>query len=847
MPQIGSLFVALGMDTARFNAQAQGAAAALLPIEANSRKVTFALTNLGFQINDIASGLASGQAPARIFAQQFGQIIQAFTQGGGFSVVMRGASQAIRDFITPMRVATGVVGLVAAGVGVLAARVLSSEDRIRGFNVMLKGMGDTGKQTGADLEAAAKRLRDVGLSTADAVTAMQAARRAGIAPGQAERITRIGQNLIPVLGENAPQQLVGAIAGGVESLGALALQLGVVSAREVEAARETVRLTGHFQELENWVKRIEERTKGLNQEALSPFAKSMRDLSIAWGQMLDAMSKTAPIMLAVKALKELAEIMTFVATLGKSGGVGEAGGALAGGVAGAMAGRFFGPYGAVLGGLFGAGIGGYAGAVGPKAPVAEAAIPGGRMPTADALRLIMQFESGGQNIKNPKSTASGYFQFLDSTWKEIAPQVGIDIRKYPTAMSASYALQEAAATKLYEQRGFQPWTVGNPKLAAHLAAGGGPQGVLAQSDLDRQKFVAAREAQFRTMTRETTNQTQYENAVARMTREGQGARGLSLAQAAMEGTGRYAESEAGSAEARAEMQARAAQFLAFSQARGRRSLAEGGEADRQTTEQLAKQAELFGKATHEIDLQVTLLRIRQQAEQAGLDVTDQAVKAREEEAKKLAEANRLITQQQKLMQQVREVAGVFENAFGQIFDSIAQGTFNLRKSLAALLADLGKTLASSAFKRLLGGDNEGGGFLGFIAKSIWGIGSKSLGGGSGPFGDNWSSAELGMTGYATGGSFRVGGYGAMDSQLMAFRASPGEMIDVTPSNQAGGRGRGEVITIDLNPSEGWVSGIADQRIVTRSGQIIDVAVRQSQKTVARNFAGMTTETQARQM
>jgi hypothetical protein len=62
-----------------------------------------------------------------------------------------------------------------------------------------------------------------------------------------------------------------------------------------------------------------------------------------------------------------------------------------------------------------------------------------------------------------------------------------------------------------------------------------------------------------------------------------------------------------------------------------------------------------------------------------------------------------------------------------------------------------------------------------------------------------------------------------------------------------GRGGSEVIRIDLNPSEGWVSGIADQRIVTRSGQIIDVAVRQSTKTVQRNFAGYTAETQARQM
>lgn len=66
-------------------------------------------------------------------------------------------------------------------------------------------------------------------------------------------------------------------------------------------------------------------------------------------------------------------------------------------------------------------------------------------PTASAadggtLGAIEKCESGGQNVKNAHSTASGYFQILDSTWA--------DFDGYPTAQSAPYAVQLAKAETL---------------------------------------------------------------------------------------------------------------------------------------------------------------------------------------------------------------------------------------------------------------------------------------------------------------------------------------------------------------------------------------------------------------
>jgi len=167
-----------------------------------------------------------------------------------------------------------------------------------------------------------------------------------------------------------------------------------------------------------------------------------------------------------------------------------------------------------------------------------------------------------------------------------------------------------------------------------------------------------------------------------------------------------------------------------------------------------------------------------------------------------------------------------KGSLGSAFDALIEGTFKLRDAIGNLLKSIGKKLADKAFDALFNA-----------------AGSALFGGSAG--GGIFGSLFGGLAKAQNGAHWRVGGAGALDSQLVAFRASPGEMVDVTRQSDA--RRGGGTIRIDLNPSEGWVAGVADQRIVTRSGQIIEVAVRQSQRTVARNFGGMSAEAQARQL
>lgn len=191
---------------------------------------------------------------------------------------------------------------------------------------------------------------------------------------------------------------------------------------------------------------------------------------------------------------------------------------------------------------------------------------------------------------------------------------------------------------------------------------------------------------------------------------------------------------------------------------------------------------------------------------------------------------------------LREIGSSFEDMIGSAVD----GTFNLRNAIGDLLKNLGRLLVNKGFKMLFDGDGSSGGFGGLGGIISKGLGSLFGMGGGTPSASVQAlgAADLDMAmGFASGGSFEVGGSGGVDSKLVSFRATPGEMVNVTKGDRP--NGSAEIIRLEINPSEGWVSGIADRQIQTKSGQIVQVAVKQSQQITRRNFETMANESQAR--
>ncbi len=108
----------------------------------------------------------------------------------------------------------------------------------------------------------------------------------------------------------------------------------------------------------------------------------------------------------------------------------------------------------------------------------------------NALDTIAKHESNWRNVLtkawNPTtgfnqstgtvtgpSTASGYWQITNTTWRGYAPGAGVDVSKYPTAMSAPYGVQRQVASSIYQKRGFADWAPYNASLRADIARSGG--------------------------------------------------------------------------------------------------------------------------------------------------------------------------------------------------------------------------------------------------------------------------------------------------------------------------------------------------------------------------------------
>lgn len=206
---------------------------------ASSKQVSFALRDLSFQANDVATSLASGISPMRTFAQQGGQIFQAFQIAGGPGAVFGALGTSIKNIISPTLIAATAIGVLALGFGILVARASSSDQSAKSFDIQLKAIGKSSLATGKDLEEGAKSLRDVGLSADEARDHLHKALNEGVKPQDAVKITRIGANVAAALGEGKDgiDRFTAAVGKGGPALREYAEKLGIVPkyAKEVEA------------------------------------------------------------------------------------------------------------------------------------------------------------------------------------------------------------------------------------------------------------------------------------------------------------------------------------------------------------------------------------------------------------------------------------------------------------------------------------------------------------------------------------------------------------------------------------------------------------------------------------
>jgi hypothetical protein len=58
---------------------------------------------------------------------------------------------------------------------------------------------------------------------------------------------------------------------------------------------------------------------------------------------------------------------------------------------------------------------------------------------------LINAESSGQNVTNQAEGAEGFYQITGPTWADFAPRAGVDLKQYPSAISAPYDVQSKVA------------------------------------------------------------------------------------------------------------------------------------------------------------------------------------------------------------------------------------------------------------------------------------------------------------------------------------------------------------------------------------------------------------------
>lgn len=127
-------------------------------------------------------------------------------------------------------------------------------------------------------------------------------------------------------------------------------------------------------------------------------------------------------------------------------------------------------------------------------------------------------------------------------------------------------------------------------------------------------------------------------------------------------------------------------------------------------------------------------------------------------------------------------------------------------------------------------------------QSLGGLGGgKGGGGASGGIGGAISGIVGSLFGFARGGSFKVGGAGGIDSQLVAFRASPNEHVAVTRGEQRHGAGGEMNINVNVDGANG------DQHVIQLVRQGVAEGINRYDKQLNRSIGGKVANAQARQM
>ncbi len=244
----------------------------------------YELQNLGYQVNDVFTSLASGAPPLQVLAQQGGQIAQIFP----------GLFARMAAYAVPLLALGSAITIVA----VALSRTADEAQRLRQYEGTLAALGETNGLDPKKLVEGEKLLRSFGVAADDASKAVVEFAKEGISPDIFDDFLTAAKNASVVLNTDVPKAaelMTKAFTGSKQEVLALANQFPFLSDAEykqIEAMDESTQ--------KNEIRRIafdafyKKMAEGAANMA-GPWSDATRALGTAWQGMLDTLSQTGVI------------------------------------------------------------------------------------------------------------------------------------------------------------------------------------------------------------------------------------------------------------------------------------------------------------------------------------------------------------------------------------------------------------------------------------------------------------------------------------------------------------------------------------------------------------------------
>ena len=230
---------------------------------------------------------------------------------------------------------------------------------------------------------------------------------------------------------------------------------------------------------------------------------------------------------------------------------------------------------------------------------------------------------------------------------------------------------------------------------------------------------------------------------------------------------------------------------------------------------LEQEAQLLGLTSRERDIQNQLIGIESELRKELEGVDESLIQTQLKEAEALLRNNQALSDQAAIVESIIGPQREFEAQLDALNQAFIDGQINAEQyneAFSSMTRDVEKE--ASVFEQIGAS----------ISESLFGAALDTLT----DFSSTWDDfaerflADLGriaaqqallnafkafgLPGFQDGGSFTVGGQGGPDSQLVAFKASPGERVDISPPGESrggsGGGGGASVIVVNVtDPNE----------------------------------------------